>query len=75
MRKQKIKVITTLQFAAATGLPYPTVVRWAQTGVIPGVAKEETLRGPVWVIPQNSLERFQDWKPKRGRPRKGRKHM
>ena len=73
MRKQKM--ITTLQFAAATGLPYPTVVRWAQTGVIPGVGKEETLRGPVWVIPQNSLERFQDWKPKRGRPRKRRQHI
>jgi hypothetical protein len=68
MRKQIM--ITTLQFVAATGLPYPTVVRWAQTGVIPGVAKAETLRGPVWMIPQISLERFEDWRPKRGRPRK-----
>jgi hypothetical protein len=68
MRKRLM--ITTLQFVAATGLPYPTVVRWAQTGVIPGVAKAETLRGPVWMIPQISLERFEDWRPKRGRPRK-----
>jgi hypothetical protein len=66
----KQMMITTLQFVAATGLPYPTVVRWAQTGVIPGVAKAETLRGPVWMIPQISLERFEDWRPKRGRPRK-----
>jgi hypothetical protein len=66
----KKKVISTTQFAEATGLPYTTVVRWAQTGVIPGVEKEETMRGPVWVIPQESLDTFDDWRPTRGRPPK-----
>jgi len=66
----KRDVISTTQFAKATGLPYTTVVRWAQEGVIPGVAREETMRGPVWVIPQKALDTFNEWRPKRGRPLK-----
>ena len=65
---KKKQMITTTQFANATGLPYTTVVRWAQTGIIPGVEKEETPRGPLWLIPESSLDRLDDWKPKRGRP-------
>jgi hypothetical protein len=65
----KKQMITTTQFANATGLPYTTVVRWAQTGIIPGVEKEETPRGPVWLIPQTSLDKLEEWKPKRGRPK------
>ncbi len=65
MRKN---MITTTQFATETGLPYTTVVRWAQNGVIPGVEKEETPRGPVWWIPQAALDRLEDWRPRRGRP-------
>jgi len=38
--------------------------------VIPGVRREETLRGPVWVIPRSALDSFENWKPKIGRPRK-----
>jgi hypothetical protein len=67
MRK---KMISTGDFARATGTPYPTVVRWAQNGVIPGVEREETMRGPVWLIPQDALEKFEEWKPKLGRPEK-----
>ena len=66
----KKHMITTREFAAATQTPYQTVVRWAQTGVIPGAKREETLRGPVWLIPQTAIETFEDWKPKIGRPLK-----
>ena len=68
MRKKEM--ITTNQFAKAVKLPYATVVRWAQNGVIPGVTKEETLRGPVWLIPQAAVDSFEEWRPKRGRPQK-----
>ena len=67
MRKKKM---TTTEFAKASGLPYTTVVRWAQDGVIPGVEREDTPRGPVWLIPPESLDRLEQWKPKRGRPHK-----
>jgi hypothetical protein len=66
----KKAMITTTQFAKTHGLPYTTVVRWAQNGVIPGVEKEETLRGPVWLIPQSSADTFEQWRPQRGRPAK-----
>jgi excisionase family DNA binding protein len=68
MRKKKM--ITTKEFAEATNTPYPTVARWAQNGVIPGVEREETLRGPVWLIPAEAVDNFEDWKPKMGRPHK-----
>jgi len=64
------KMISTTQFAKSTGIPYQTVVRWAQDGIIPGVEREETLRGPVWLIPQSSLDTIERWKPKLGRPPK-----
>jgi len=68
--KPKGKVMTTGQFAKAVGAPWSTVVHWAQTGVIPGVTREETLRGPVWAIPESALDTFEEWRPKIGRPRK-----
>ena len=66
-------MITTTQFARVTGLPYTTVVRWAQTGIIPGIEKEETFRGPVWLIPQKALDTFEQWRPKIGRPKAAKK--
>lgn len=65
---KKRDIMTTGQFAKETGTPYTTVVGWAQNGLMPGVKREETLRGPVWVIP--TLDSFGDWKPKIGRPPK-----
>jgi hypothetical protein len=62
--------MTTTQFARATGLPYTTVVGWAQQGIIPGVKKEDTPRGPVWLIPVAALDTLAAWRPKVGRPRK-----
>ena len=63
-------MITTREFADATNTPYPTIARWLQTGVIPGAEREETLRGPVWLIPRAALDSFDTWKPKMGRPLK-----
>lgn len=71
MRKKDM--ITTGEFAKATNTPYPTVARWAQSGVIPGAEREETLRGPVWLIPASAVDTFEDWKPKMGRPEKPKK--
>ena len=68
--KPKGKVMTTGQFAKAVGLPWSTVVHWAQTGIIPGIEREETLRGPVWVIPESAVATIEKWRPKPGRPRK-----
>jgi hypothetical protein len=67
---KKKDIMTTSEFAKTTGTPYQTVVWWAQHGVIPGAEREETLRGPVWVIPRAALDTFENWKPKIGRPRK-----
>jgi hypothetical protein len=51
-------------------VPYQTLVRWVRSGVIPGAKSEDTPRGPVWMIPVASLEKFEP--PKRGRvPKKG----
>lgn len=68
MRKQAM--LTTREFAEKTGVPYPTIARWAQTGVIPGADLDETPRGPVWLIPQKALETFENWRPQVGRPKK-----
>jgi hypothetical protein len=67
MRKKDM--ITTREFSDITKTPYATVARWAQSGVIPGAHREETLRGPVWLIPRSAVTTFEEWKPKMGRPR------
>ena len=67
---KKKKMITTREFAEATNTPYPTVARWVQMGVIAGVEREETPRGPVWYIPADAIDSFEEWKPKMGRPHK-----
>ena len=62
--------MTTGEFAKAIGVPYQTVVGWAQNGTIPGVKREETMRGPVWVIPASALDTIATWRPVKGRPPK-----
>jgi hypothetical protein len=48
---------------------YPTVVRWAQTGAFDGAERDDTNpRGPVWLIPRESVLNFEP--PKIGRPSK-----
>jgi len=67
---KKRAILTTGEFARELGIPYQTVVGWAQKGVIPGVRREETLRGPAWVIPKSAVDTFESWRPKIGRPSK-----
>ena len=62
--------MTTGNFSRASGIPAYNVVRWCQRGLIPGVTREETMRGPVWVIPASALETLDEWRPVVGRPRK-----
>ena len=65
---KKRDIMTTGEFAKATETPYQTVARWARDGLIPGAHRQDTLRGPVWVIPKSALDSFDEWKPKLGRP-------
>ena len=62
--------MTTGEFARASGIPAYNVVRWCQRGLIPGVVREETMRGPVWVIPASALDTLEEWRPMLGRPPK-----
>lgn len=48
---------------------YPTVARWAQTGIFKGAERDDTNpRGPVWLIPRESVLNFKP--PAIGRPPK-----
>ena len=67
---KKGNYLTIGEFARAVGAPYQTVVGWAKQGVIPGIRREETPRGPVWLIPPKALDTIQTWRPSRGRPPK-----
>jgi hypothetical protein len=50
-------------------VPYPTIALWVRTGKFNGAELDETnSRGPVWLIPRESVENFQP--PERGRPPK-----
>jgi excisionase family DNA binding protein len=60
--------LTTTQVSVRLGVGTSTVRLWCQQGRFPGAREEQTLRGPVWLIPEGALEGFV--KPKRGRPRK-----
>ncbi len=45
-----------------------TVRLWCRSGRFPNAVQEETLRGPVWLIPESDLNGFK--KRGRGRPPK-----
>jgi len=59
------KMLTAKEFAAATGISYPVVIKWLKAGTIP--AEQEEFR--IWRIAASVVERFK--KPE-NRPRKGR---
>lgn len=44
-----------------------TVRKWLRHGQFPNAYVEETVRGPVWMIPESDLVSFAP--PKNGRPR------
>lgn len=58
-------MLTAKEFAAATGISYPVVIKWLKAGTIP--AEQEEFR--IWRIAASVVERFK--KPE-NRPRKGR---
>ncbi len=45
-----------------------TIRIWCRNGRFPNAVHEETLRGPVWLIPESDLKGFE--KRERGRPPK-----
>ena len=67
---KKKTVMTTVEFAKASGVAWHNVVRWCQKGIIPGAILEEAARGPIWQIPASALDTLEKWRPARGRPLK-----
>ncbi len=63
-----MKKMTTAQVAERFGVAQVTVNVWCLQGKFPNATREETLRGPVWVIPESDLKEFKP--PKAGRPAK-----
>jgi hypothetical protein len=61
-------MVTIKQAAEILGVPAPTVKLWCQQGRFPNARRQDTPRGPVWLIPAGDLEGFVP--PKRGRPPK-----
>ena len=66
-----MKKLTTAEAAARLGVKQITVNVWCLRGRFPGAAREDTPRGPVWMIPEEEVKNFV--KPKRGRTPKPRK--
>lgn len=52
-------------------VPYSTLARWLNKGLLSGAKQEPTPRGPVWKIPADAVEKFEP--PKRGRTPKASK--
>jgi len=67
MGKDK-KMLTVSEVAGRLGESERTIRNWIGRDVFAGVVREETPRGPYWMIPEAALNRFE--KPKTGRPRK-----
>jgi hypothetical protein len=66
-----MKTVTTKQaqeLLAERGITvsYPTIAQWVREGRFAGAERDETVRGPVWRIPVESVRRFEP--PKAGRP-------
>ncbi len=63
-----MKRLTTAEVAERLGVAQVTVSVWCNRGRFPGAVREDTPRGPVWLIPVSDLKGFK--LPKVGRPRK-----
>lgn len=62
-------MIPLKEFAAAAGVPYTTIIRWAKANRIKGAVFVETPIGGYWMAPKEALGTLE--RPKIGRPRKG----
>ncbi len=60
--------LTTKQAAERLGIGESTARLWCKQGRFPGAFEQQTLRGPVWQIPEADVADFK--KPQRGRPSK-----
>lgn len=66
-----MKMLTTKQALQALqergiSVSYPTVAQWTREGRFTGAQRKETERGPVWLIPRDSVLKFEP--PVMGRP-------
>lgn len=63
-----MKRLTTAEVAQRLGVAQVTVSVWCNQGKFPNAVREDTPRGPVWLIPEGDLKGFK--KPTVGRPPK-----
>ena len=63
-----MKKLTTAEAAERLGVAQVTVNVWCLRGLFPNAEREESPRGPVWMIPEEDVASFV--KPKRGAPKK-----
>jgi excisionase family DNA binding protein len=67
MKKTGAKMLTTGEVAKQLGAPYHTVMSWIKKGLLEA-KREDTLRGPVYLVPQTAVDVFE--RPAMGRPPK-----
>lgn len=65
------KMVTTKEALAilearGVAVSYSNLVLWVRSGKFPGAESKLESRGPVWLIPEASVEKFKP--PKKGRP-------
>jgi hypothetical protein len=63
-----MKRLTTAEVGQRLGVAQVTVSVWCNQGKFPNAVREETPRGPVWMVPVGDLKGFE--RPKVGRPPK-----
>ena len=68
MRKGRETMLKVPDVAERLDVLTSTVRIWCRAGRFPNAVQEETLRGPVWLIPESDLKGFE--KRGRGRPPK-----
>ncbi|HEY0545469.1 MAG TPA: helix-turn-helix domain-containing protein [Pyrinomonadaceae bacterium] len=61
------KELSTSEVAARLGVAARSVRLWCARGLFPNAYEQQTLRGPIWMIPEKDLKSFTP--PKMGRPR------
>ena len=66
MKKGANGMLKVPEVAKRLGVLTSTVRIWCRGGRFPNAVQEETLRGPVWLIPESDLRGFQ--KRSVGRP-------
>ena len=68
MRKGNETMLKVPDVAERLDVLTSTVRIWCRSGRFPNAVQEETLRGPVWLIPESDLDGFE--RRGRGRPPK-----